>query len=154
MQETILNFFQVMDAVSVVELKSEKCPRVCGADILELLAQKRSRSGRAKVLVVDVRTSEEYPFYSYLKKQYSNGGRLILLGQASLNLLLLSFFFFQIKKYFFFALIDYDTTHNYEKCTKKCFFTGRCCISLSMCAVILSVIFLFVIFVSLFCVQT
>lgn len=51
-----------MDAVSVVELKSEKCPRVCGADILELLAQKRSRSGRAKVLVVDVRTSEEYPF--------------------------------------------------------------------------------------------
>lgn len=48
--------------MSVVELKSEKCPRVCGADILELLAQKRSRSGRAKVLVVDVRTSEEYPF--------------------------------------------------------------------------------------------
>lgn len=56
-----------MDAVSVVELKSEKCPRVCGADILELLAQKRSRSGRAKVLVVDVRTSEEYPFITSYK---------------------------------------------------------------------------------------
>lgn len=50
-----------MDAVSVAELKREKCPRVCGADLLELLAQKKSRSGRAKVLVVDVRSSDEYP---------------------------------------------------------------------------------------------
>lgn len=58
--QTQANQDLVMDAVSVVDLKSEKCPRVCGADILELLAQKRSRSGRAKVLVVDVRTSEEY----------------------------------------------------------------------------------------------
>ncbi|XP_042207251.1 TBC domain-containing protein kinase-like protein [Homarus americanus] len=50
----------VMDAVPVVELKREKCPRACGADLLELLAHKRSRSGRAKVLVVDIRSPDEF----------------------------------------------------------------------------------------------
>lgn len=50
----------VMDGVSLPELKREKCPRVCGADLLELLAHKRSHSGRAKVLVVDVRSPEEF----------------------------------------------------------------------------------------------
>ncbi|KAK8745174.1 hypothetical protein OTU49_000495 [Cherax quadricarinatus] len=50
----------VMDAVPVAELKQEKCPRACGADLLELLAHKKSRSGRAKVLVVDIRPSDEF----------------------------------------------------------------------------------------------
>lgn len=50
----------VMDAVSLPELKREKCPRVCGADLLELLAHRRSRSGRLKVLVVDVRPPDEF----------------------------------------------------------------------------------------------
>lgn len=48
----------------MAELKREKCARVSGADLLELLTQKRNKSGRAKVLVVDVRPAEEYPLYS------------------------------------------------------------------------------------------
>ncbi|XP_068249818.1 TBC domain-containing protein kinase-like protein [Palaemon carinicauda] len=50
----------LMEAVNLSDLKKERCPRICGADVLELLAHKRSRSGRAKVLVVDVRSAEEY----------------------------------------------------------------------------------------------
>ena len=51
-----------MEPVNLADLKKELCPRICGADLLELLAHKKSRSGRAKVLVVDVRSVEEYPF--------------------------------------------------------------------------------------------
>ncbi|KAK7072646.1 hypothetical protein SK128_024425 [Halocaridina rubra] len=50
----------IMDAVPVSDLKSEKCPRISGAGLLELMAYKKSRDGRSKVLVVDVRSTEEF----------------------------------------------------------------------------------------------
>lgn len=54
-----------MTGVSLAELKAERCAQVSGADLLELSAQRRkSRRGLAKLLLVDVRPSEEYPFTS------------------------------------------------------------------------------------------
>ncbi|KAK4296947.1 hypothetical protein Pmani_030595 [Petrolisthes manimaculis] len=51
----------LMTGVSLAELKGEQCPQVSGADLLELSAQRRkSRRGLAKLLLVDVRTSEEF----------------------------------------------------------------------------------------------
>lgn len=52
-----------MTGVSLAELKAERCAQVSGADLLELSAQRRkSRRGLAKLLLVDVRPPEEYPF--------------------------------------------------------------------------------------------
>jgi rhodanese-related sulfurtransferase len=44
-----------MSPVPVAELQSEVCPRISGADLLELLHKKKSR-----VVTVDIRTVEEY----------------------------------------------------------------------------------------------
>lgn len=60
-----------MEAVSIEELKSEKCPRISAEDLIELgeLAgpvnsrspTKKMPTSKPKLVVIDVRMPEEYP---------------------------------------------------------------------------------------------
>lgn len=53
-----------MSEQPVSELQNEFSPRISGADLLDLLNTKYSRP---KVLVIDVRDHEAYPFKSFNK---------------------------------------------------------------------------------------
>ncbi|XP_076066691.1 TBC domain-containing protein kinase-like protein [Oratosquilla oratoria] len=50
----------VMTPVALTQLKNEKCARISGADVLELLAHRCNKTGRGVVLVVDVRSPDEF----------------------------------------------------------------------------------------------
>lgn len=60
-----------MEAIPLEELRAEVCPRISAEDLIELCeltgpAQSRSptkknKSGKPKLLIIDVRTQEEYP---------------------------------------------------------------------------------------------
>ncbi|CAL4121554.1 unnamed protein product [Meganyctiphanes norvegica] len=58
-QITEANKELMMDALTPVQLKMEKVPRICGADVLELLAHRRAGK-KPKLIVVDVRTPEDF----------------------------------------------------------------------------------------------
>ena len=60
-----------MQAVPLHQLKAEKCCRISAEDLLNLKdlsssgetsTYKKNKSGKSKVLVIDVRTKEEYPY--------------------------------------------------------------------------------------------
>ena len=57
----------MIEGLSISELKNEKCPRISGADVVELLARRRSKHGYGKIVVLDVRPPEQYPFIKVLK---------------------------------------------------------------------------------------
>lgn len=50
-----------MGAQTVAELQSESCPRISGADLLDLLDS--SKFPRRKALVIDIRSPELYPSF-------------------------------------------------------------------------------------------
>ena len=60
-----------MEPIPLDELKSEKCPRISAEDLIELgelmgtspsrSPTKRSKASKPKIVIVDVRTSDEYP---------------------------------------------------------------------------------------------
>ena len=60
-----------MDPITIAELKSETCPRISAEDLIELCELrgpspsaspvKHSKSGKPKIVVIDVRGQEEYP---------------------------------------------------------------------------------------------
>ena len=64
--------FQSMETVSLEELKSEKSPRISAEDLIELCElagptitrspSKKSAKSKPKILIIDVRSREEYPF--------------------------------------------------------------------------------------------
>ena len=49
-----------MEGLEVEDLKGEKCARISGADVVELVARRKSRSGHGKIVVIDVRPREQY----------------------------------------------------------------------------------------------
>ena len=49
-----------MSPQTVAELQAEYCPRISGADLIDLLDS--SKFPRPKVLVIDVRNPELYPY--------------------------------------------------------------------------------------------
>lgn len=55
-----------MSAQTVAELQAESCPRISGADLLDLLDS--VKFPRPKVLVIDIRGPELYPYYCYTHK--------------------------------------------------------------------------------------
>ncbi|KFM72262.1 TBC domain-containing protein kinase-like protein, partial [Stegodyphus mimosarum] len=62
----------MMSPVSLSELKSEMCPRISAEDLLDLLdllpeSRKRTKSQNIKLLVVDIRSPEEFCKGSLLK---------------------------------------------------------------------------------------
>lgn len=62
----------MMTPVPLHELKSETCPRISAFDLLELLdllpdSKKKTKSQNIKIVVIDIRTSEEYYRGSLLK---------------------------------------------------------------------------------------
>ena len=48
-----------MEAISLIDLKREKCPRISGEDVLRLLKSKAPPLNKPKLIVVDVRNKEE-----------------------------------------------------------------------------------------------
>lgn len=57
-----------MTPIPLQELKSETCPRISAEDLLDLLnllsdSKNKGRSQNIKILVIDVRSNEEYPLY-------------------------------------------------------------------------------------------
>ena len=60
-----------MEPVPLDELKTEKCPRISAEDLIELCElagpsptrspTKKSQSGIPRLLVIDVRSQDEYP---------------------------------------------------------------------------------------------
>ena len=50
---------QKMEAISLSDLKKEKCARISGEDFLYLLDLNKTRFPKPKVLVIDVRNHEE-----------------------------------------------------------------------------------------------
>ena len=62
-----------MEAISLEELKSEKSPRISAEDLIELCElvgptitrspSKKSAKSKPKILIIDVRSREEYPFF-------------------------------------------------------------------------------------------
>jgi hypothetical protein len=53
-----------MEAISLEDLKKEKCPRISGEDVLRLLKAQGSSNNKPKLIVVDVRSKEEYVSFS------------------------------------------------------------------------------------------
>lgn len=63
--------FQSMEPLTIEELKSEKCPRISADDLIMLSElrghspgrspAKRNKSAKPKLLIIDVRSPEEYP---------------------------------------------------------------------------------------------
>lgn len=60
-----------IDAVGLEKLKNEKCPRISARDTLQLLGLKTEeidtemyhlQHGKSKVVAIDIRPREEYPF--------------------------------------------------------------------------------------------
>lgn len=56
-----------MAPIPIAELKSEVSPRISAEDLLELLdlspdLKNKTRSQSIKMLVIDIRSNEEYPF--------------------------------------------------------------------------------------------
>ena len=72
---------QSIETISLADLKAEKCPRVSAADLLELAElsgavntrspTKRSRNAKPTIIVIDVRSTDEYP--QPLRAAFSNG---------------------------------------------------------------------------------
>lgn len=52
-------WFQTMDPIELMDLKSERCPRISAEDLIELLDLNRKRFARPKVVVVDVRSANK-----------------------------------------------------------------------------------------------
>lgn len=48
-----------MDPIELMDLKSERCPRISAEDLIELLDLNRKRFARPKVVVVDVRSANK-----------------------------------------------------------------------------------------------
>jgi len=48
-----------MDPIPLSDLKIEKCPRISGEDFLELLDLNQTKFQKPKMIVIDVRNSEE-----------------------------------------------------------------------------------------------
>ena len=63
--------FQSMDAIPLEELKTEVCPRISAEDLLTLSGllgatngrntSERSRASKPRIIVIDVRSHDEYP---------------------------------------------------------------------------------------------
>ena len=62
-----------MEPIPIQELKSEKCVRISAEDLIELCElagpaasrspSKKTTRARPKILIIDIRSPEEYPFY-------------------------------------------------------------------------------------------
>lgn len=56
-----------MTPVPLHELKSETCPRISAEDLLDLLdlipnTKNKAKSQNIKIVVIDIRPTDEYPF--------------------------------------------------------------------------------------------
>ena len=67
----MFNLFQSMEPITLEELKSEKCPRISAEDLIELgelsgnhptrSPMKKKANSKPMLMIVDVRSPDEYP---------------------------------------------------------------------------------------------
>lgn len=67
-----------MTPIPLHDLKSETCPRISAEDLLALLdilpdLRNKGKSQNIKMLPIDIRPADEYPFLRYIYKKISIG---------------------------------------------------------------------------------
>lgn len=68
-----------MTPLTVAELQKEFCPRISAANLLELLDIKQTKFSRPKVVTVDIRPPEEYPWNMLYKIMICMFGHLLVI---------------------------------------------------------------------------